>query len=309
MANITGVNPPPLNDQDYVEKITDSLNAIDAHDHTAGKGVQIGTNALADGSITDVKINASAAIARSKIASGTAHRPLVNNALGAISELGPLSDGQLLVGSTGAAPVPAAILGTANRVSVSNGAGSIQLSLPQDIATTSNVQFGTLIAGTGSIEATAILQATSTTKGFLPPRMTEAQRDAIVTPATGLVIYNTSTNQLNVFNGSWGAVGGGTFVSIFTGTTITATNDSVQVWRYTGGSAQVLTSIDPTSLGSGSIVEIVGTDNTNTITVNYSDSANGIILNGSWVGSRFSVLTLRWDASFTRFLEVSRNGI
>lgn len=37
----------------------------------------------------------------------------------------------------------------------------------------------------------AILDAKSTTKGFLPPRMTKTQRDAIGSPAIGLVIYQT----------------------------------------------------------------------------------------------------------------------
>jgi hypothetical protein len=32
----------------------------------------------------------------------------------------------------------------------------------------------------------------STTKGFLPPRMTQAQRTAIVTPAEGLIVYQTN---------------------------------------------------------------------------------------------------------------------
>jgi hypothetical protein len=36
-----------------------------------------------------------------------------------------------------------------------------------------------------------VLQADSTTKGFLLPRMTKAQRDAIATPANGLMIYQT----------------------------------------------------------------------------------------------------------------------
>jgi hypothetical protein len=55
--------------------------------------------------------------------------------------------------------------------------------------------------------ASAVLQIESTTKGFLPPRMTEAQRDLIASPATGLIIYNTTTNVLNFYNGSaWGAV-------------------------------------------------------------------------------------------------------
>jgi hypothetical protein len=44
----------------------------------------------------------------------------------------------------------------------------------------------------------------STTRGFLKPRMTTAQRDAIVTPAAGLSIYNTTTNTQDYYNGtSW----------------------------------------------------------------------------------------------------------
>lgn len=62
-------------------------------------------------------------------------------------------------------------------------------------------------SGASSASASAILQADSTTKGFLPPRMTTAQRDLIATPAAGLVIYNTSTNVLNFYNGTaWAAV-------------------------------------------------------------------------------------------------------
>ena len=66
---------------------------------------------------------------------------------------------------------------------------------------------GIVAVGTTSPNASAIFQATSTTKGFLPPRMTTGQRDAISTPASGLVVYNTSTNKLNLYTGSaWEAV-------------------------------------------------------------------------------------------------------
>ncbi len=52
--------------------------------------------------------------------------------------------------------------------------------------------------------ASAILDVKSTEKGFLSPRMTTIQRDAIASPAAGLEIYNTTTNTKNVFNGtSW----------------------------------------------------------------------------------------------------------
>jgi hypothetical protein len=44
---------------------------------------------------------------------------------------------------------------------------------------------------TATPDATAALQADSTTQGFLPPRMTNVQRAAITTPAIGLMVYCT----------------------------------------------------------------------------------------------------------------------
>ena len=49
--------------------------------------------------------------------------------------------------------------------------------------------------------AVAQLEVSSTTKGFLPPRMTTAQRDLIAAVA-GLVIYNTTTNKHQGHNGT-----------------------------------------------------------------------------------------------------------
>lgn len=49
---------------------------------------------------------------------------------------------------------------------------------------------------------TAILQVNSTTKGFLPPRMTNAQMLAIATPAAGLVVYDTTNNKHCGYNGT-----------------------------------------------------------------------------------------------------------
>jgi hypothetical protein len=56
----------------------------------------------------------------------------------------------------------------------------------------------------GGNDASAIVDIRSTTRGFLPPRMTTAQRDAIASPAAGLLVYNTTTNAWNGWNGtSW----------------------------------------------------------------------------------------------------------
>ena len=62
-----------------------------------------------------------------------------------------------------------------------------------------------LTVGTNTIDTSAIMEVSSTSKGFLPPRMTAAQRDLIYSPAAGLMIWCLdcgSNGQLQVFNGS-----------------------------------------------------------------------------------------------------------
>jgi len=56
--------------------------------------------------------------------------------------------------------------------------------------------------GTATPAASAKLDVVSTTRGLLIPRMTTAQRDAISSPAVGLLIYNTSTGRLSHRGGS-----------------------------------------------------------------------------------------------------------
>ena len=46
--------------------------------------------------------------------------------------------------------------------------------------------------------ASARVQIDSTSKGFLPPRMTTAQKNAIASPAAGLVVYDSTLNKLCV---------------------------------------------------------------------------------------------------------------
>ena len=76
----------------------------------------------------------------------------------------------------------------------------------------SNSIFSQVGIGTTNPASSAELDVTSTTKGFLPPRMTFLQRNAINSPATGLIVYCTncgSNGELQVFNGSaWTNVSG-----------------------------------------------------------------------------------------------------
>jgi hypothetical protein len=69
-------------------------------------------------------------------------------------------------------------------------------------STTLTALYGAVITGGTSVNASAQLQVDSTTKGFLPPRMTTTQKNAISSPATGLVVYDTTLNKLSVYTGA-----------------------------------------------------------------------------------------------------------
>ncbi|HET8829600.1 MAG TPA: hypothetical protein VFM79_09665 [Pelobium sp.] len=69
---------------------------------------------------------------------------------------------------------------------------------------------GSVGVGTLNPDASAVLDVVSTSKGVLLPRLTVAQRDAIATPANGLIVYNSSDSKFNYWDGAkWEEVGGG----------------------------------------------------------------------------------------------------
>ena len=57
--------------------------------------------------------------------------------------------------------------------------------------------------GTVNLDPSALLELYSSTGGLLVPRMNSTQRDLIVAPANGLLIYNTSTSSFNFFDTDW----------------------------------------------------------------------------------------------------------
>ena len=68
-----------------------------------------------------------------------------------------LTNGQVLIGSTGAAAVPALLTGTTDQITVTAGAGSLTLATPQSIAATSSPTFAGLTVSGGTGNATLIL--------------------------------------------------------------------------------------------------------------------------------------------------------
>ena len=69
------------------------------------------------------------------------------------------------------------------------------------ITATASAQVG---IGTTTPESSSALQIDSTTGGFVPPRMTNTQMNAIPTPLEGSIVYNTTFSALFLYSsGTW----------------------------------------------------------------------------------------------------------
>jgi len=62
---------------------------------------------------------------------------------------------------------------------------------------------GSVGIGTATPNASSIVDITSTTQGFLPPRMTGTQAEAISTPAEGLMVYSTDGSGVTIVAKGW----------------------------------------------------------------------------------------------------------
>jgi uncharacterized protein (TIGR02145 family) len=104
--------------------------------------------------------------------------------------------------------------------------------------------------GTETPNASAVLDLTSTTQGLLPPRMTADQRNAIASPAQGLMIYCTNCGtdgELQVYNGTnWTNLVGGATAPLLVTNPITG-----KVWmdRNLGATQVATSSTDAASYG------------------------------------------------------------
>lgn len=84
------------------------------------------------------------------------------------------------------------------------------------LATAVNGQSVALNTNGASADASAMLDVSSTSKGFLPPRMTTIQRTGISSPANGLLVFDTDTKTFWYFSIAWKEInlnggGGGSF--------------------------------------------------------------------------------------------------
>lgn len=115
--------------------------------------------------------------------------------------------------------------------------------------------------------------------------------------------------RLSGGGGGGGAGGGLPTRQTFNGTSFVATDAARQVWVYDGLSAQTLASIDITDILDQAEIEITCISDSNTLTVEHFNTSEGFILNGDYEMGLYGKLVLRWDATLSRFIEVSRNGL
>lgn len=99
--------------------------------------------------------------------------------------------------------------------------------------------------GTITPSASSILDITSTTQGFLAPRMNQTQRNAIASPAVGLFIFNTTSAHFNFWDGAtWLVIESSTITSDTLSQVLAAGNT-------TGGLPIIMTSGDTLNFSVG----------------------------------------------------------
>jgi hypothetical protein len=229
----TAVGTYALFDENRTANSTTDNTAIG---HSAGKLNQGGSNTFI-GSGTDQNI-ASSSISNATAVGYNAKVSAANTIqLGNTSVINVRTSGTL---TAGAVTYPNTD-GTANQVLSTTGSGTLTwttldagilsgTTLKSTVTGSSLTSVGTLTSATvngkvivgasSASSASAVLEANSTTQGFLPPRMTGAQRDAISSKVAGLVVWCSNCGQkgeLQVYNGTeWTNMVGGT-TSLYVG--------------------------------------------------------------------------------------------
>jgi hypothetical protein len=128
----------------------------------------------------------------------------------------------------------------------------------------------------------------------------------------GLIWWDTTNKISKIYTGSAVEnIGDGKVYRGAAFTLTAVTNDAihgVQSFLYTGASAQLFSGFG--TIGNykdGTRVTIIGSDDTNTLTINYNDAANGWLTNGSIELGKGISITFEYVSALSRMIEISRN--
>lgn len=139
---------------------------------------------------------------------------------------------------------------------------------------------GALIMGGSALtNENTLLDIQSTTRGVALPRMTTAQRNAILAPYSGLFVYNSTTNNLNFHDGiSWQATGTLPDVSTVTSNTTLTILGLSRIVRGNTTSQNIVTTL-PTAVGNAgykiTLKRVSAGQNTWTIDAHNSETIDG----------------------------------
>ncbi|MDP3667511.1 MAG: hypothetical protein Q8R50_12590 [Sediminibacterium sp.] len=150
-------------------------------------------------------------------------------------------------------------------------------------------------------QASAVLDLKSTTKGFLPPRVTAAQKDAISSPATGLMVYQTDgIAGYYLWTGTvWdllvSGLGGVNPVSKTASTTLTQTETFVLASNNITLTLPVVTSAENglsiTVKNIGTVTDLVQVDGNGTATI---DGSIGVSNHTRWQAKTYVAHEGNW---------------
>jgi hypothetical protein len=136
---------------------------------------------------------------------------------------------------------------------------------------------GSLVIGSITANANAILDVQSTTKAFMPPRMTTAQKNAIASPTAGMVVYDTNMKGISFYNGTAWVTTNNKSVSTKTANYTALQSDDVILGDATSGAITITL---PTAVGNtGEVFHIKKIDssvNAVTIATTSSQTIDGV---------------------------------
>ena len=137
---------------------------------------------------------------------------------------------------------------------------------------------GSIGIGIAIPNSSAMLDITSTTKGFLIPRMLAAQRTSIPSPATGLLVFDLSSNNFQYYNGAtWVAIGTGSGTVTSVGTGVGLTGGPIT----TAGTISLAnTSVAPGAYGSSTTIPGYTVDAQGRLTNVTSYTVSGLLPTG-----------------------------
>lgn len=253
---------------------------------------------------------------------------LIVDASGNLQDV-PLLDGEIVIGSSTGEPAAGSISGTTDQVTVTPGANSITLSLPQNIATTSSPTFAglTLTSFSGPVKATAgvlsssAIDLTSEVTGVLP--IANGGTNSSAAPSNGQLLIGNGTDfdlttltgtsdQVTVTNGS-GTITLALPQSIATTSSPQFANivltpaGSLDITAAGGTLAIGTTNADVINIGnSGATVNIQGTTFYQNVTDLVVTDKNIVINSGGSAGSASNAgISVEENAIITAYVDTS----